>query len=406
MPGHLVDRPLDGIVGGRLTEGPHRLLHGLVRSHGYGAVLYALDAVRTDNGADRLSQLERRAPCIRADIVERAQLHGADHAAVVERDLDIEVAFRPMRVAAAHVLQPILDQPHGKAEPARKIAGQHRMLDAALHSIAAAHVHVVVGAHARARQLERQRELVGKARHLYRGEHVEHFPPRIPACQHPERLDRHGGAATPSEFQREPMRILRKVALDLAPGKSPIEEHVRGVLRVHRGTARRVGLLPIEYEWQSLVIHGYPLGRVLGERAGIRHDGGHPFPGVARDIHRQRPALHFRGIEARQQRLRRRGKLVSVQHVMDARHRERIRLVDGGDPRGRIGTTHQRDMPRSRKHHIRGKPAFARDKAPILADAAIGGDITPACRRRAHVALAGRLRPRMRSAASATASMI
>ena len=144
------------------------------------------------------------------------------------------------------------------------------------------------------------------------------------------------------------------------------------MLRVHRGTARRVGLLPIEHERQSLVVHPDQFRRVLGERAGIRHDGGHPFSGVARDIHRQRPALHFRSIEARQQRLRRRSKLVSVQHVMDACHRERIRPVDGGDPRGGIGTTHQRDMPRPGKHHVRGEAAFARDEAAIFTYPAVG----------------------------------
>ena len=96
MPGHLLDRALDGVVGRRLAEGAHRLLHRLVGGHGDGAVLHALDAIGPDDRADRLAELERRAPGIGADIVERAHLHRADHAGIVEGDLDVEVALRPM----------------------------------------------------------------------------------------------------------------------------------------------------------------------------------------------------------------------------------------------------------------------------------------------------------------------
>ena len=70
-------------------------------------------------------------------------------------------ALGPVRVAAAHVLEPVLDQPHRDAEPARQIADQHRVLDAALDAVAAADVDVVVHAHRRARQLQRARDLVG-----------------------------------------------------------------------------------------------------------------------------------------------------------------------------------------------------------------------------------------------------
>ena len=96
-----------------------------------------------------------------------------------------------MRVAAAHVLQPVLDQPHRKAEPAGEIAAEHGVLDAALDAVAAAHVYVVMHAHRRHRNLKRNADLVGVTRHLDRGIDVEHVPPRVPTRHHAEGLDRH-----------------------------------------------------------------------------------------------------------------------------------------------------------------------------------------------------------------------
>src|SRR4029078_4146041 len=72
MPGHLLERALDGLIGGRLAEGAYRLLHRLVRRHRDGAVLHAPDAVRPDDRADRLAELEWRAPGRNAHNFERA----------------------------------------------------------------------------------------------------------------------------------------------------------------------------------------------------------------------------------------------------------------------------------------------------------------------------------------------
>src|SRR5262245_58915066 len=217
MPGDLLNRALDGVVGRRLAECAHRLLHRLVRGDRDGAVLHALDAVRPDDRADRLAKLERRAPGIGADIVERAHFHRADQARLVERDLDVEIALGTVAVAGAHVLQPVLDQPHRETEAAREVADQHRVLDAALDAVAAADVNVVVHAHRRARQLERKRNLIGKTRHLDRSVNIEDLAPRIPAREHREGLDRHGRAAAPLEAERQAMRALAKILLDLAP---------------------------------------------------------------------------------------------------------------------------------------------------------------------------------------------
>ena len=268
--GDLVDGALDRIVGRRLAERAHRLLHRLVGDHRNGLVLHALDLVRPDDGADRLAELKRRAPRIGAHVVERPHLHRADHALVVERHLDVEIALRPVHVAAAHVFQPVLDQPHRHAEPPRQIADQHRVLDAALDAVAAADVDVVVHPHRRHRQLQRHRGLVGILRHLDRGPDVEDLAPRVPACRDAEGLDRHRRAAAPFDGVAELVRARGEILLDLAPHEGAVEQHVRAVRRMHQHAAGLVGLLAVEHERQRLVFDRDQLGRVLRQRPACR----------------------------------------------------------------------------------------------------------------------------------------
>ena len=107
-------------------------------------------------------------------------------AGIVEGQLDIEHALRPVHVAAAHVLQPILDQLDRAAEPARQVARQHRVLDAALDAVAAADVDVLVHAHAVERHAQGAGDLVGELGHLDRGPHVQHLAPGVPAATTPK----------------------------------------------------------------------------------------------------------------------------------------------------------------------------------------------------------------------------
>ena len=200
------------------------------------------------------------------------------------------------------------------------------------------------------------------------------------------------------------MRAFGEILLDLAPDEGAIEQHVGAVIGVHERAAGRIGFLAVEHERQRLVIHAHQLGGVLGERARVRDHRRHPFSGIARDIDRERTPRHLRGVEARQQRLGRRGKLAAVEHVVHARHRERLGLVDRDDARGGVRTRHQRDVARARQGDIGGEAALADDEAAVLAHAAVGRDEPE--RRRAHGVPAGRFRLRMRSAASAIASTI
>ncbi len=176
------------------------------------------------------------------------------------------------------------------------------------------------------------------------------------------------------------------------------------MLRVHPRACRSTSFFAVEHERQRLIVHRDLLGGVFGARPGVRDDGGHPLARIARHVDGERPARDLGDIETGQQRLRRTGELAPIQHVMHARHRECSRLVDGENARGGIWRRDQGDVPRAGKHDIAGEPAFARDKAAILAHAPVGGDETKGFR--AHVCLAGWLRPRMRSAASAMASTI
>ena len=140
--GNLVDRRFNCIVRRRLAETPHRLLRRLVRGDGNRAVLHAPDLVWSDDGADRLAELERRPPRIGADIVERPYFHGINDAVLVEGDLDVEDPVRPVRIAGAHVVQPILEQANGAAQHPRQVRDQNCLLDAALDTIAAADIDI------------------------------------------------------------------------------------------------------------------------------------------------------------------------------------------------------------------------------------------------------------------------
>ena len=280
------------------------------------------------------------------------------------------------------------------------------MLDAALDAVAAADVDVIVHAHRRARQRERERDLVGKARHLHRGEYVEDLAPGIPARQHAEGLDRHRRAAPPRDAQRQPMRALRKIVLDLAPDEGAIEQHIGAVLRVHQRTAASVGFLAVEHERQRLVVDPHQLGGVLGERTRIGDDRRHPFAGIPRHVDSERPPRHIGRIEARQQRRRGGGKLAAVQHVVHAGQRQRLGSLDRDDARGGMRRGHHRHVAHAWKCDVGGETALAGDEAPVLAHAAVGGYEPKCLRRRGHGVRAGWFKPRMRSAASAIASTI
>src|SRR5262249_6643573 len=155
------------------------------------AVLRAVDAVGADNGADRLAELERRASGIGADIVEGPHFERGNDAALIEGNFQVEIAFGSVRVTAAHVLEPVLDQAHGKAEPAREVSGQHRMFDAALDPVTAADIDIVVHPDRRTWDPECKRDLLGKARHLHRSIDVENLAPWVPIGQYRESLERY-----------------------------------------------------------------------------------------------------------------------------------------------------------------------------------------------------------------------
>ena len=375
---HLVHGALERQIGRPLAEAAHRLLRGLVGDHGDGAILHALDLVGPDDGADRLAELERRAPGIGADIFQRAHLHRAHDAVVVEGDLDVEQPLRPMRVAAAHVLQPVLDQPHRKAEPAREIAAEHRVLDAALDAVAAADVDVVMHAHRSDRDFQRDADLVGITRHLDRGIDVEHVAPGIPARHHAEGLDRHRRRAAPFHPQRQFARAGGEILLDLAPHEGLVEQHVGAVRLVHQHAARFERLFGVEHEGQGLVVDFDRFGRVLGQRTGVGHHGGNPFAGIARDVERQRPARHVRGVEPGHQRQRGRGEFAPIQHVMHARHGKRRAFVDALDARRGVRAGDHRHMLHVRQIDVGDEMALAGHEAAVLAHAAVARDVAVA----------------------------
>ena len=218
--GDAVEPRLDGVVGGRLAEAAHGLLRRLVGGDGDGVIGDRADPVGADDGADGLAELQGRAPGVGADVVDGAHAHGVYEAGAVERQLDIEDALRPMHVAAAHVLEPVLDQLHGGGELARQEAGKHGVLDAALDAVAAADIDVLVHAHLVHGQAQGARDLVGELGHLDRRPHVQHLAPRVPARHHAEGLDRHRGAAPPFDAIGKLVRRARQTRRRHRPRRS------------------------------------------------------------------------------------------------------------------------------------------------------------------------------------------
>ena len=244
-----------------------------------------------------------------------------------------------MHVAAAHVLEPVLDQLHGAAELARQEAGEHGVLDAALDAIAAADIDILMHPHPVQRHPQGARDLVGELGHLDRGPHVQHLAPRVPAGDDAEGLDRHGGAAPPLHAVGKGVRCRGEGRVHVAPDEAPVEQHVRAVLGMNRDAARLVGGLRIEHERQLLVLDADFLARVLGQRPRLGDDDGHPLAGVARPPDGQRIALHEGRIDADQQRIGRRRQL--------ARHRPRHGLRAWPAPR------RHRSRRSARRHRAR-----------------------------------------------------
>ena len=198
--------------------------------------------------------------------------------------------------------------------------------------------------------------------------------------------------------------LCGEILLDLAPDEGAVEQHVRAMIGMHRRALRRIGRFAVEHERQRLVVHAHQLGGILGERAAVGDHRRHPFPAIARDLDGERPPRHLGRIEAGQQRRGGGRQLAAVEHVVHAGHGQRRGGVDRKDARGRMGRRDHGNMAGAGQHDVGGEAALAGDEAPILAHAPVRRHETEA--RRGHGAVTGWLRPRMRSAASAIASMI
>ena len=122
-----------------------------------------------------------------------------DHAVPAEGGLDIEYPVGAVHIAAAHVLQAVLDEPDRHVQAAREIADENGVLDAALHAVAASDIHVVVDANGIAGQPQRARRLVRILRHLDRRPELEYLLSRVPLRGDPEGLDRYRRAASPND---------------------------------------------------------------------------------------------------------------------------------------------------------------------------------------------------------------
>ena len=150
-------------------------MRGFVGHHRDGFVLHTLDAVRPDDGAHGLAQLQRRAARVGTDVVYRAHAHAAHHALAVKAQRYIKNAIGPLHIAAAHVLQTVFYQAHRATEFARQVGHQNGVLEATFYAVAAAYIDIKMHAHRAAGQAQCLGQLVRVFGHLDRGPHVHDF---------------------------------------------------------------------------------------------------------------------------------------------------------------------------------------------------------------------------------------
>ena len=70
MSSHLVDGSFNHEVGGCLTKTAYRHLTRFISGNRYRLIVNAVDFVRSDNGGDRFTQLERAAAGIGATVID------------------------------------------------------------------------------------------------------------------------------------------------------------------------------------------------------------------------------------------------------------------------------------------------------------------------------------------------
>ncbi len=318
----------------------------------------------------------------------------------VERDLHVEEAVRALHVAAAHVLEAVLDEAHRNAELPREIADEHGVLDAALHAVAAADVDVEVHAHGVAGQAQRTRGLVRELRHLDRRPDVEDACADVPLRGDAEGLDRHGGAAPPCRAERYPVLGPGEGLFDRPPDELAAIEQVRAVRQVNERSAGGKCFLRIDHVRQRFVLDFDQFGRILGERARIGDHGRDPFARVANDVPGEREARHLGCVDADRQRIGVRAELLArknAEHPGRGACRSRI---DRDDARARVRRGDERDVLHSRKRDVGDVAPAAGDEARMLLGAALGTDVAE------RVFFGGAHLVFIRVAASCTASTI
>ncbi len=211
-------------------------------------------------------------------------------------------------------------------------------------------------------------------------------------------------------------RAFGEMLFHLAPDEGAVEQHVGAVRGMHRRAVRLERFFRVDHERQRLVIDDNFFGGVFGERAAVgdhRHD---PFAGITGLPDRERMAFDERRIEPVHQRIGCGGEFVAGQHIMHARHRQRLGRIDRDDARGRMLRRQHRDMQHAFERDIGDVMAAARDEPAILANPAVGRDEAEGRGIGAHFASTtdwpvcaagcGVLARRKRSAANCTASMI
>ena len=165
------------------------------------------------------------------------------------------------------------------------------------------------------------------------------------------------------------MRGAGERAVDVARLELDVREVVVAQLLVQDGRARRERGLGVEHRRQRLVLDVDQLGRVLGERARARDDGGDGLADEAHAVEREHVPRAGLGLRPRRDGRRERRQVAQVLAADDERdavERARPRAVDRDDPRVRVRAAAEGDVQRARRLDVVEVDAAAREEAGIL----------------------------------------
>ena len=377
----VVDQRLARRLAGRPADAAVRRGLALVRERRVDLVAHVLDVVeaRQERGrAERVDEARPRMPEIGAAVADVAALQGEEAAVGVGCQLELAddllgVPARGQRLVA------VLDPLDRRAQAARQL-GDDGLLDEQVHLEAeAAPDGRADHPHARVLQPELRRQHgAHEERHLRRRPDRDRALGHVPICDHAAALERRGVGAPEVEALAEDVRGARERPVDVARLELDVREVVVAQLVVQQLRPRRECLLRVEHRRQRVILDVDQLGRVLGDGARRRDDGGDRLAHETHAVEREHVAGAGLGLRSRRDRCREGRQVAQVLAADDQGdpvEGARPRDVDRDDPSVGVGAAAEGDVQRARRLDVVEVDAAACQEARVLDSHDAGADV-------------------------------